>query len=99
MRLCIISPEASQDLDEIFDYFADKNVDAGEQFVLDFEQKCQKLLQFPYIGKSYPEINPSLRGLPLKNYIIFYRLLNDNIEIIRVVSGYRNLKSFSSNKD
>lgn len=36
MRTCLISPEASQDLDEIFDYFASNNVEAGERFVISF---------------------------------------------------------------
>ena len=37
--------------------------------------------------------HPSLRGLPLASYIIFYRIIDDGIEIIRVVSGYRDLES------
>lgn len=91
MRTCIIAPEASQDLDEIFDYFAENNVEAGERFVTAFEQKCGKLLQFPNMGRSYQEIEPSLRGIPLDGYILLYRLRNDDIEIVRVVSGYRDL--------
>jgi len=34
MRTCLISPEASQDLDEILDYFANLNVNASETFVV-----------------------------------------------------------------
>ncbi len=92
MRTCLISPEASQDLDKIFDYFASNNVEAGERFVLTFENKCEKLLRFPNMGRSYNDIEPSLRGIPLDNYIILYRLIDNGIEIVRVVSGYRNLE-------
>ena len=91
MRICLISPEASQDLDGIFDYFAQKNVEAGERFVISFKRKCEKLLQFPNMGRRYQELEPSLRGIPLDNYIILYRLKNDDIEIVRVVSGYHDL--------
>ena len=42
-------------------------------------------------GKSYAEIRTDLRGLPIEGYVIFYRLLDDCIEILRVVSGRRNL--------
>ncbi|NEQ64169.1 MAG: type II toxin-antitoxin system RelE/ParE family toxin [Symploca sp. SIO2D2] len=38
-------------------------------------------------------MRPNLRGLPLDGYIIFYRILDDGIEILRVVSGRRNLPS------
>ncbi|MEA5534485.1 type II toxin-antitoxin system RelE/ParE family toxin [Crocosphaera sp. XPORK-15E] len=92
MRTCLISPEATEDLDEIFDYFASKNVEAGERFVITFEKKCEKLLQFPNMGRSYGDIEPSLRGIPLDNYIILYRLIGNGVEIVRVVSGYRNLE-------
>ena len=44
------------------------------------------------MGKSYKEIEPSLRGIPLDNYIILYRLIDNGIEIVRIISGYRNLK-------
>ncbi len=29
-------------------------------------------------------------------YVIFYRVINDNIEILRVISGYRNLQEILS---
>lgn len=92
MRTCSISPKASEDLDKIFDYFASNNIDAGERFVITFEKKCEKLLQFPKMGKIYEDIEPSLRGIPVDNYIIFYRLIDNGVEIVRVVNGYRNLE-------
>ncbi|WP_333372805.1 type II toxin-antitoxin system RelE/ParE family toxin [Microcoleus sp. N9_B4] len=53
MSRYIISPEASRDLNEITDYFATRNIDAGEQFVEDFDKKCRNLVKFPNIGRSY----------------------------------------------
>lgn len=84
---------ATQDLNAIADYFAANNLDAGERFFNEFNRKCQQLVAFPNSGKSYAQIRPDLRGLSLEGYIIFYRLLNDGIEILRVVSGRRNLPS------
>ncbi|MGK7921978.1 MAG: type II toxin-antitoxin system RelE/ParE family toxin [Trichodesmium sp.] len=53
MRICLISPQASQDLDEIFDYFANHNVGTGERFLIAFETNCEKLLQFPNMGIKF----------------------------------------------
>lgn len=39
MNRYIVSPEARSDLDEISDYFAAKNIEAGEQFVEEFNRK------------------------------------------------------------
>ncbi|MEA5489822.1 MULTISPECIES: type II toxin-antitoxin system RelE/ParE family toxin [Pseudanabaena] len=93
MTSYIISPLASRDLDDIFDYFAEFSVDAGERFVDDFNKKCRNLVAFPSIGRAYTEIDTSLRGIPLSGYIIFYRVNENLIEIVRVVSGHRDLAS------
>ncbi|MCW9681168.1 type II toxin-antitoxin system RelE/ParE family toxin [Dolichospermum planctonicum UHCC 0167] len=87
------SPEASRDLSEIIDYFVTRNIDAGERFVDEFEKRCQYLANFPNMGRSYENIRFDLRGVPLDGYVILYRVINGGIEIVRVVSGYRDLES------
>ncbi len=91
MKRYVINIIASRDLREISDYFYSLNIEAGEQFFIQFSSKCKQLAAFPNLGRSYAEILPSLRGIPLQNYIIFYRLLEDGVEIMRVVSGRRDL--------
>jgi toxin ParE1/3/4 len=92
-RLCIIAPTASKDLTKILDYFLTKSIDAGDKFTVKFEQKCRHLAMFPMMGRSYPELVPNLRGIPLDDYVIFYTVTDRCIEIIRVVSGYQDLRS------
>ncbi|MEH1765527.1 MAG: type II toxin-antitoxin system RelE/ParE family toxin [Nostoc sp.] len=99
MKQHIISPKASQDLSEIIDYFVRVNIDAGEDFINKFEKKCKYLANFPNMGRSYGNIKPDLRGIPLDNYIIIYRLINSGIEVVRVVSGYQNLESLFAESD
>ncbi|WP_244329277.1 type II toxin-antitoxin system RelE/ParE family toxin [Tolypothrix sp. PCC 7910] len=43
--------------------------------------------------KIYAKVDPTLRGIPLDGYIIFYRVFEDRVVIVRVVSGYRDLDS------
>jgi toxin ParE1/3/4 len=45
------------------------------------------------MGRQYANVRPYLRGMPMQNYIIFYRILNDGIEIMRVVRGDRDLEA------
>jgi toxin ParE1/3/4 len=40
---------------------------------------------------SRDKLLPSLRSFPVENYLIFYRPIAAGIEILRVVSGYRDL--------
>ncbi len=89
----VINHLATQDLNQIADYFASHNIEVGEKFFQDFNRRCQQLILFPNSGTSYAYIQLGLRGLSLKNYIIFYRIFGEDIEILRVVSGRRNLSS------
>lgn len=99
MSRYLINVLASKDLNEIADYFAKNNLEAGERFFRAFNRKCKQLVAFPNSGKSYAEIRSDLRGLSLEGYIIFYRILGDGIEILRVVSGRRNFPTLFEKSD
>jgi toxin ParE1/3/4 len=99
MSRYLINVLASKDLNEIADYFAENNLEAGEHFFSAFNRKCKQLVAFPNSGKSYAEIRPDLRGLSLEGYVIFYRILEDGIEILRVVSGRRNFPTVFEKSD
>ena len=100
MRKLQITVSASKDLEAITDYFLAQSVDAGDRFVKMFGQKSSYLARFPFIGKSYGYLRPNLRGLSLMGYIALYQVSDESIEIIRVVSGYRNLdKLFSDDEE
>ena len=92
----IISPSASRDLNQISEYFLSRNLEAGEKLFKEFNQKCRYLINFPNIGRSYNYLKTGLRGLPLDGYIIFYEVIDDKVTIVRVVSGYQDLKSLFS---
>ena len=97
MSQFIISQSVSRDLSSIVDYFVIENVEAGERLLQTFNQKCQQLVNFPNIGREYNNLRPGLRGLPLNGHIILYRIIDDGIEIVRVVNGRRNLKALFAN--
>lgn len=94
MSQYIISPSAIRDLEEISDYYAESNLEAGERFLDDFNKKCRYLTKFPRIGRSYEHLRSGMRGLLVGNYVIFYQLPDDSVEILRVVRGDRDLESF-----
>jgi len=100
MTRYVINIIASRDLMEISDYFYSRNIEAGERFLRKFNRKCEQLVAFPNLGRSYASIQPGLRGVPLENYVIFYRLIEYGIEIMRVVSGKRDLQTlFKDSED
>ena len=56
-------------------------------------QKCRNLANFPNMGRKREELLTSLRSFPVDDYLIFYRQIEGGIEILRVVSGYRDLNA------
>ena len=51
------------------------------------------------MGRSYAEVEPSLRGVPIEGYIILDRVIENGVEIVRVVNGYQDLTSLFSDLD
>ncbi len=99
MSRSTISQTASRDLAEIIDYFTNVNVEAGERFIEEFEKKCKNLVGFPNMGRSYENISPFLRGVPVDGHIILYKVIEDEITIVRIVNGRRDLKSLFSESE
>lgn len=91
-NICSFTVPASRDIESIIDFVADNSsFDEAERLLKKINQKCQTLANFPSMGRSRDELSPSLRSFPVDDYLIFYRLIEGGIEVVRVISGYRNL--------
>jgi toxin ParE1/3/4 len=88
-----IAPSASQDLERISEYYMSRSIEAGERLFQEFNRKCQNLVQFPKMGRSYSHIAPLLRGLPLDGYIIFDEVTEEEVTILHVISGSQDLEA------
>jgi toxin ParE1/3/4 len=87
------SEDAIADLDEICDYLGSRSVNAASKLFDQIRQKAKLVASFPHTGKSYEDLIPGLRGFIVDDYIVFYVRNGDGIEILRVISGYRDLRS------
>ena len=45
------------------------------------------------MGRSRSELLPGLRSFTFSGYIIFYRLIAEGIEIVRVIKGSRDVEA------
>jgi toxin ParE1/3/4 len=43
------------------------------------------------MGRKVGELAPNLRSLPVGSYLIFYRPIDDGIQLIRVLHGARDI--------
>ncbi|MGF2040338.1 MAG: type II toxin-antitoxin system RelE/ParE family toxin [Nostoc sp. CmiVER01] len=91
-NICRFTAPASRDIESIIDYVADNSsFDAAERLLKKINEKCSNLANFPNMGRKRNELLPLLRSFPVDDYLIFYRAIAGGIEILRIVSGYRNL--------
>ena len=93
MNQYIFSPLARQDFREIHDYIAEQDPDTALDFITRVEQVCERLAQMPELGRARGELAPKLRGLPVGRYVIFYRITNAGVEIVRILHGSRDIES------
>jgi len=88
----VISPAGRQDLIDIWTEIARDNLDAAERLLDRFEAAFQRLAEFPGMGSNRPDlIDLPVRFWTLGNYLIIYRAERSPIEIVRVLSTYRNV--------
>jgi toxin ParE1/3/4 len=43
------------------------------------------------LGRARPELRHDVRSAAFKNYVIFFRYLEDAVEIIHIIEGHRDL--------
>ncbi|WP_143883861.1 type II toxin-antitoxin system RelE/ParE family toxin [Chryseobacterium binzhouense] len=91
----ILSEAADKDLEDIFDYTLEEfGFDQAEKYLLEIEEIFQKLILNPQLGKKRHEIKKGLYSLPKANHIIFYRILDNHIRIVRVLHGSRDVPKY-----
>lgn len=86
-----VSPEARSDLDETWHYIAQDNPDAADKYISAIVSRFPTLTSMPHMGRERPELAPGLRSFVVGHHVIFYRLFNGGVEIVRVLDGVRDL--------
>jgi plasmid stabilization system protein ParE len=93
-----IFPLARLDMEQIFDYIAVElcNPTAAIKQINDFEKAFDNVCTFPescpHISNEYVK-DKSLRKLIVNNYIAFYRVKENEIQVVRVLYGMRNYEN------
>ena len=82
----VLSPRAERDLDEIWDYTAERwDVEQADRYILDLRQIMQLVANDPRTGRSCDEIRPGYRRYPAGSHMVFFRVVAGGIDIARVL--------------
>ena len=88
-----VSRQAKDDLLEIWVYVATDSAANADRLYRILHGKLTSLGDSPYMGRSRPELGPGIRSFPVGNYVVFYRVLPDRIEVVRVLSRFRDINA------
>jgi toxin ParE1/3/4 len=77
---------AVRDLDGIFDYsLATHGAAAAEAYLRALKAAMERLLNFPELGAARDDLAPGLRGLPVREHRVFYRIEGAEVVVARVL--------------
>ena len=94
MRKRVLTQRARLDLLDIADYVANRNPDAADRLIERLQDACQMLDRRPALGHTRLDLAPEhddLRFWPVGRYLIVYRTRKSGIQVVRILSGQRDL--------
>ena len=77
------------DMIEIACYIAKDNLAAAERWLDTIDEKLELLATAPKIGRLRSNLLKEMRSISVGNYLIFYRPIENGIEVLRVLHGAR----------
>jgi len=84
----VIAPAAKNDLKEIYQYgLRQWGQSQTESYLSTIKKQFWLLTQQPLMGTERPELLPDTRSHPIESHTLFYRVIANRVEIIRVLHG------------
>lgn len=90
----IISYQATEDLIDLWLYISNDSLQNADKFIDHIHQQCRLICSNPEIGRERNELSPGIRSFPVTRYIVYYRIKSKALEIVRIMSGYRDIEQF-----
>ena len=87
----VISDDAEQDLTDIWKYIAEDNPVNATRFLRKLAEKYHWLTENSQAGVNRNNLLSGLRSFPYAKYMLYYRVKNDTLELVRVLHGSRDL--------
>jgi antitoxin ParD1/3/4/toxin ParE1/3/4 len=95
MKEYVLSTGADLDLDKIWEYIAQDNINAADSWIRKLFEAFDALAQNPGMGHKRNDLTTyPVLFWPLGAYLILYRVQNELIEIVAVTQGARDIPSF-----
>jgi toxin ParE1/3/4 len=94
-----ITEQARADLDQLWDYIAERNEAAADRLLDNILKAARLHASFPQMGRQRDELAPDLRSFVVSPYVVFYRPAGDTIEVLRVLHGHRDIDTIMKSEE
>lgn len=87
----VIAPAARADLVDIGDFIAADSPANAERWVARLEEAIQSLSFMPERVQLRDDLRSGYRAKPVGSYLIFFRVVEDEVQIVRVLHASRDV--------
>ncbi|MBX9591496.1 MAG: type II toxin-antitoxin system RelE/ParE family toxin [Hyphomonadaceae bacterium] len=88
MSRYVLSPRAQRDLDEIWDYTADRwGADQAESYIRLLQRAIETVAEDPRRGRPWDVVRPGYLKYPASSHMLLYRRLRSAVGIVRILHG------------
>jgi toxin ParE1/3/4 len=91
MRQPELTEQAEADLDEAWEFIARDDQVAADRLIDSILEAARLHAQFPDSGRSRVEFGTSIRNFVVSPFVVFYKPIEDTIQVLRVLHGRRNI--------
>jgi toxin ParE1/3/4 len=88
--------EAERDIEDIGDYIARDSPARAVAFIEALTEKCHRITEQPAAAPLRPEFGDDVRMILFGRYLVFYSFDADELKIIRVIHGARDISAIRS---
>lgn len=89
----VLSPRAPQDLDEIWEYTAERwGVDQAEDYMRLIQRAVEIVAADPRKGRSSEEVRAGYHKYPAGSHLLFYRSVKEGIDVVRILHGWMDFE-------
>ncbi|GGX60428.1 type II toxin-antitoxin system RelE/ParE family toxin [Saccharospirillum salsuginis] len=85
------SPEAENDLLDIWLYIADDQPINADRFLDKLLEKALKLAEFPELGRNREDLASGLKCFPVQRYVLYYQATTTKLLLVRVLPADRDI--------
>lgn len=89
------APEVDFELDDIWYYTARESgsIEIADRLIDSITDRFLLLANHPYAGRVRDDLRPGLRSFPVGQYVIIYRIQGEDVVILHVVHGHRDIEN------